>query len=249
MKNKFIPSLISIGNLVSGFISLVFTMNGEFIKAALMIILSMLLDGIDGLIARKLKLQSKIGKEIDSLSDLISFGIAPALLIYSLHFSQREIIGLIVVIPYIICAALRLAKFNLQPSKNYFLGLPTTIAGSFVASLIICSFNLSSLLISIVIIILAYLMVSSIHYPKLEHIVFYIRNYYKLFLMLFISILILLINPKKLIFLPLFAYILYGIKIWVLVKLKVKKIANKTEEEKIEMRDTIFNYDKAKVPY
>ena len=227
MKNKFIPSFISLGNLVAGFLSLLFTINGKWTPAAFTIILSMLLDGIDGLIARKLKVQGEFGREIDSLSDLVSFGVAPAALIYSSHFSQKEIIGLIAVVPYIICSALRLAKFNLQPPKSYFVGLPITIAGSFLASLVICNFKFPPFLLSIIIISLSYLMISPIHYPKIEYMISHILHYYKLFLILLISIFVLFINPKKLIFLPLFVYILYGVKIWALIKLENYKVCNK----------------------
>lgn len=221
MRNKIIPSFISFGNLIAGFVSLLFTMNGQFTKAAFMIILGMLFDGVDGLAARKLKVQSEFGKEIDSLSDLVSFGIAPSVLAYSLYFNSKDFIGLIAVVFFVVCSALRLGKFNLKPSKGFFVGLPITIAGGFIASFVICNFNFSHLLLSLIIITLACLMISSIHYPKFEYMIFHLLNYYKLLTTLLISILILLINPKELIFLPLLIYILYGVVTRILRGLKV----------------------------
>lgn len=223
MKYEYVPSLITLGNLVAGFVSLLFTMKGKFKEAATLIILSAVLDGMDGLVARRFKLESEFGKGLDTLADLVSFGIAPAALIYSMHFIQLEIIGLFIIIPYVICTALRLVRFNLQTPENTFHGLPTTIAGGFLASFVFCNLEFSIFFIATVVILLSYLMMSSIRYPRLEYMVssilFHTLNYFKLFLILLIFVFILFLSPGKLILFPLLFYILHGIKKWILTKL------------------------------
>ncbi|OLS39976.1 CDP-diacylglycerol--serine O-phosphatidyltransferase [Bacillus sp. MRMR6] len=163
MTNQFlkaIPNLFTIGNLLSGVFSITFNMNGYYRAAALCIFLSTAFDFFDGKIARKLKVNSELGVELDSLADIVSLGVAPALLFYSLHAPSPFTTLAFMLFPTM--GALRLAKFNVKPTVGHFIGLPITAAGLMVATMGI--FLYSNTLITV---ILALLMVSPIRIKKL----------------------------------------------------------------------------------
>jgi CDP-diacylglycerol---serine O-phosphatidyltransferase len=112
---------------------------GQYDFAALFIAFSILLDGLDGLVARMTGTASDFGRELDSLSDLIAFGVAPAFLAYSWALSELGRVGVAVTFAFILCGALRLARFNIQASsvdKRYFVGLPIPAAAGAVAALV-----------------------------------------------------------------------------------------------------------------
>jgi CDP-diacylglycerol--serine O-phosphatidyltransferase len=149
---RHIPNLLTSLNLVSGFISIIFILNGEIITASWFILAAMVFDFLDGFAARALKAYSEIGKELDSLADLVSFGVAPGLIIYHLLcaslisdnqivFHNPDVTSLIfIIVPAImpVCAALRLAIFNLDTSQaTSFKGLPTPANALAVVSLIL----------------------------------------------------------------------------------------------------------------
>ncbi|MDH5370664.1 MAG: CDP-diacylglycerol--serine O-phosphatidyltransferase, partial [Gammaproteobacteria bacterium] len=115
------------------------SINGKFEIAAIAIFVAMLLDGIDGRVARMTNTQSDFGAEFDSLADMVSFGLAPALIIYLWTLSSLGKIGWLVAFVYVACAALRLARFNTQAEhsdKNYFQGLASPAAAAIVVGLI-----------------------------------------------------------------------------------------------------------------
>ena len=109
-----IPSLFTAGNLMCGFFSVIATFNGEFINAALFIILANILDGIDGYAARLTKTTSRFGVEFDSLADVVSFGVAPAVLVYIWALVPWHNWGWLAACTYVTCGALRLSRFNVQ---------------------------------------------------------------------------------------------------------------------------------------
>ena len=134
-----LPNLFTTAALFCGFYAIVASINGKFETAAIAIFVSMLLDGIDGRVARLTNTQSDFGAEFDSLADMVSFGLAPALIIYLWTLSSLGKIGWVVSFVYVACAALRLARFNTQAShsdKNYFQGLASPAAAAIVAGLI-----------------------------------------------------------------------------------------------------------------
>lgn len=162
-----IPNLFTICNLLLGCLSLVYASEGYFKMAAIMILFSVILDGMDGKVARKLDVSSLFGKELDSLSDLVSFGVAPALLVYQqmLH-KDFGIWGLLVVLLFIVCGALRLARFSVLNISEYFLGIPITAAGGLVALISLLAGQISPLATIIAMFALALLMVSNLKVPK-----------------------------------------------------------------------------------
>jgi CDP-diacylglycerol---serine O-phosphatidyltransferase len=157
---KAVPNLFTIGNLLSGVFSITFNMNGYYRTSAICIFLSTVFDFFDGRIARKLKVNSEFGVELDSLADIVSLGVAPALLFYSLHTSSPFTTLAFMLFPTM--GALRLAKFNVKPTVGHFIGLPITAAGLTVATMGI--FLYSNTLITV---ILALLMVSPIRIKKI----------------------------------------------------------------------------------
>ena len=166
MNTKFIPSLFTLANLLMGILSLIFTMDGQFKKAAVMILLAMVLDAMDGRVARRLDATSNFGKELDSLADLVSFGVAPAILVYAMGLKDLGLAGLALSVTFALCGAIRLARFNTLNISNYFVGVPITAAGSLVALLSLLHNELPRLVFPIFIVLLSYLMVSNIKVPK-----------------------------------------------------------------------------------
>ena len=134
-----LPNLFTTGALFSGFYAIVAGMNGDYINAAIAIFIAMILDGMDGRIARLTNSSSEFGAQFDSLSDMVAFGVAPALVTFSWSLSSLGKIGWIAAFVYVAGAALRLARFNVQISKvdrRYFIGFPSPAAAALVAGMI-----------------------------------------------------------------------------------------------------------------
>lgn len=166
--NKSFANTITLCNIIFGSLSLVYTLNQEFSTAAIFILIAVVMDGLDGRVARRLDISSQMGKELDSLCDLVSFGVAPAILVYSqvLHPFIYSI-GLLAAIFYIVCGAFRLARFNVLNLSGYFVGIPITLAGTIMAIISFFSASLPSTLILVALLFLAVLMVSNFKVPKL----------------------------------------------------------------------------------
>lgn len=185
---RHIPNFITSLNLTAGFISIVMTLRGDIVNASWFILAAMIFDFLDGLSARALKAYSAIGKELDSLADVISFGVAPAIILYyllNLSLTMQGNIGhgkiLILLLPAImpVCAALRLAKFNIDESQTTsFKGLPTpanalavisiVIARHFSSGSLLTSFTGSSSALIIFTVIISLLMVTRIRMLSLK---------------------------------------------------------------------------------
>jgi CDP-diacylglycerol--serine O-phosphatidyltransferase len=160
---KHVPNFITSLNLASGFVAIIFAANGDLVTASWLILAAMIFDFLDGFSARLLKAYSEIGKELDSLADVVSFGVAPGFIIYyllnnSLPLNTPGVVNsdsvkniLILVIPAImpVCAALRLAIFNVDTTQaTTFKGLPTPANGLAVISVIITAHYSHSALFS-----------------------------------------------------------------------------------------------------
>ena len=174
-----VPSLFTAGNLMCGFFSIIATFNGEFVNAALFIVLANILDGIDGYAARLTKTTSRFGVEFDSLADVVSFGVAPAVLVYIWALVPWQNWGWLAACTYAVCGALRLSRFNVQAqgvSKSHFVGLPIPAAAQMITSTVILYYYLGGegspsrhLTLLLVIYSLAALMVSNIPYLSLKN--------------------------------------------------------------------------------
>lgn len=173
-----VPNLFTTGNLFCGLYAIIAVFNGDYIKAAPAILVALIFDMLDGQSARWTKTTSQFGVEYDSLADLVSFGVAPALLAYSWALKSHGVLGLAVVFAFVGCGALRLARYNVQVAtgdNRHFTGLPIPAAASVLASLWIFDHHILQLgkevkpvLILICTLILAFLMVSTIKYSKFK---------------------------------------------------------------------------------
>ena len=133
------PNLITTAALLSGFYSIIASMNGDFTQAIYAIFIAALFDGLDGRVARAIGAQSAFGEQFDSLSDLLAFGVAPAILMYSWSLNDLGRIGLAACFVYTACAAFRLARFNVQigvVDKRYFIGVASPLAAIMIISLV-----------------------------------------------------------------------------------------------------------------
>ncbi len=134
-----LPNLFTTAALFSGFYAVIASMQGRFEPAAIAIFFAALFDGMDGRVARMTNTQSAFGEQYDSLSDLVSFGVAPAILVFSWSLQTLGKFGWICAFIYTVCAAFRLARFNVQigsVDKRYFIGLASPLAAAVVASMV-----------------------------------------------------------------------------------------------------------------
>ena len=134
-----LPSVLTTFGMFAGFYSIIASINGDFTTAAISILIAMLWDTLDGRVARLTNTQSAFGAEYDSLADLVSFGVAPALLVYEWSLSDLGRFGWLAAFIYLACAALRLARFNTQvgsADKQYFQGFPSPAAAGVIATMI-----------------------------------------------------------------------------------------------------------------
>lgn len=140
-----LPNLMTTANMFFGFFSIILAMKGQFQLAAYAIVASAIFDLLDGRLARLTRSTSKFGAEYDSLSDVLSFGMAPALLMYLWALEPFGRLGWLASFIYLACTALRLARFNVQAhvvEKNYFQGLPSPMAAGIVASAVLAFIDL-----------------------------------------------------------------------------------------------------------
>lgn len=165
MIKKFIPNILTFSNLTFGVLSIIETNNENYFTASVFIILAALVDRYDGRIARFLNVSNEIGKELDSLADMVSFGVAPALLVLFKFGLNGNILGTMASILYVICGCYRLAKYNITTFDGIFSGVPITVCGSIIALLSLLDINNTYILVATTL-ILAYLMVSKIKLKK-----------------------------------------------------------------------------------
>ncbi len=140
-----LPNLFTTGAMFAGFYAIIAGINGHFEAAAIAIFIAMVLDGMDGRIARMTNTQTDFGVQYDSLSDLVSFGLAPALVIYQWSLYDLGKLGWLGAFVYAAATALRLARFNTQAStadKRYFQGLPSPSAAALIAGTVWCGESL-----------------------------------------------------------------------------------------------------------
>jgi len=208
------PSLFTILNIVCGFLSIINSADERFIIASWLIILAAIFDSLDGMMARLTRSASEFGVELDSLADVISFGAAPSFLVYRLHFHLFDGFGVLLSALFMICGALRLARFNVQLvgfDKKYFIGLPIPSAAITFASFVVLFYGetgLSSLHKSILIplvLVLSLLMISTVRYETIpDFSKRAIKQHPIKFSLFLVGLLLMIVTAGKAIF-PLFA--------------------------------------------
>jgi len=173
-----VPNLLTTGNLFCGLYAIIAVFGANYVKAAIAILVALIFDVLDGQSARWTKTTSQFGIEYDSLADLVSFGVAPGLLIYSWALSGYGFMGLAIVFAFVGCGALRLARYNVltgATDNRYFMGLPIPAAAGVLASLMLLDHHIlrvgqevKPVLTLLVTLVLAFLMVSTIRYTKFK---------------------------------------------------------------------------------
>lgn len=210
---SIIPNALTALNLILGVGAIISTFNGQFYEAALFIVAAMISDGLDGRVARYLNASSEFGKELDSLCDLVSFGVAPAILAYAFLLKDLPGVGgYLVAAFFATCGAMRLARFNVNTGvvKGYFMGLPIPAGGCVVATFIMLGIKPSGIIFPIMVAVCGYLMVSTIKYPDFKGKGEKIRMI-PVIMTLLIAGYILFTMKDAILFVPFFAYALFGI--------------------------------------
>lgn len=161
-----VANLITLLNLSFGGAAIMAALNEAYNYSVLFIFIAAFLDRYDGKVARKYNQESALGKQLDSMGDIISFGVAPAILMYEVLFSNFGMVGMFMTIFYITCGAFRLARFNCTETPGFFIGLPITAAGTILTMTFFLIPYFSPTFYLIVSPLLALLMISTITLKK-----------------------------------------------------------------------------------
>jgi len=225
-KIYIVPNIVTTGNMFCGFYSMIASIHGDYIPAAWAILAASVFDMLDGRIARLAKATSQFGVEYDSLSDLISFGVAPAILLYQWTLQPFERLGWLAAFLYLACGALRLARFNVMTgtiSKKYFQGLPIPMAAGLVATFIIFnqtvgwpepgSFVSLNILVLILTFGLASLMISTVKFPSFKELNWRSRASFGFLMVGVLSMILIAVKPEVTLFALLSAYIVISL-VW-----------------------------------
>ncbi|MGD1044752.1 MAG: CDP-diacylglycerol--serine O-phosphatidyltransferase [Bacteroidota bacterium] len=243
-----VPGLFTTLNIFCGFLSIIYTSQGQFSLAAWVIILAAIFDSLDGIMARMTRSSSQFGVELDSLADVVSFGAAPSFLVYQVYLrTMIEPWGILIAALPVVLGAIRLARFNVQLigfDKDYFNGLPIPMQ-----AITMCAFILqfseeltdtnsfAGIAMIVLVVILSLLMVSHVKYdtmPKLSKL--QLKSHPWKFIVVFVALLIVVFSKLFLdnnyLFLMLMLYVIFGIIRAVVIF--VKKIFIRTEDEPIK---------------
>lgn len=164
---KWIPSLLTLSNLILGIMAILYTIKGEILAGILLVMLGLLCDFLDGYCARKLKSVSLLGKELDSLADLVTFVVAPAIMAFVASLHEIHMFGATCILIYVCCGALRLARFNaVQSHISGFVGMPTPLAAVIMLLLTTSSWHPS--VVELGAVMIGVLMISRLSFPSLK---------------------------------------------------------------------------------
>jgi len=213
------PNLFTSFSLFGGFYAIIAAIQGRFDAAAIAILISSLFDGLDGKIARFTNTTSKFGTEYDSLSDLVAFGVAPGLLAFQLCLKPLGRFGWLAVFLYLICGALRLARFNIQKTSlesRHFKGLPIPGAAIFIATLVLFIHSVGGLvpnqhiILIITMYLLSFLMVSTIDYVSFKGLGLFKRRPFNALVATILLFIVVAYKPGLMLFLFSALYVLSG---------------------------------------
>lgn len=204
-----LPNLITSGSLFAGFYVIIASTNGDFVRASWFILLSAILDGLDGKVARLTGTTSKFGVELDSLADVVAFGVAPGVLMYTWALKPFGKLGWLAAFIYVVCGALRLARFNVQVStveSKRFIGLPIPAAASIVATCVLLFYELGGsgeikkVSVVVLVFLLAFLMVSNIQYFSLKDPELFKRQPFIMLVLAIVLLIVVVAQPEIMFF-------------------------------------------------
>jgi CDP-diacylglycerol--serine O-phosphatidyltransferase len=214
-----LPNLLTTGNLLCGFWAIISVFQERFYFAAVAILLAAVFDVLDGKVAKLSGATSKFGMQYDSLADLVSFGMAPALLAFSWALRPYGKFGWLAAFLFVACGAIRLARFNVLASSGetkYFKGLPIPVAAAMIAFTILLYFQLietgwvKDIVILVMIYILAFLMVSNIRYFSFKELDLAKRKPFSIFIFVVLSLIVIVMEPVVVLFAFVLFYVFSG---------------------------------------
>jgi len=258
-----IPSLFTCGNMTFGILSAFSSIGGHFIQAAWLLVGALACDILDGRIARMTHTTSDFGLELDSLSDLVSFGIAPGVMMYLLVLKTMGRIGIAIAVLYILCCALRLARFNVLAQsgeiQKHFVGLPTPASAGVIISFVLSyellkpeeglALNFKTIprlmnlmptffkAMPIVIVVLSFLMVSNIPYMSFKNVKLSRVRTIELFALMIVLIILVVVYPQNIFFIIFTVYAVSGLLFYVpgiIINKRNEEKNNENEDESIE---------------
>jgi len=216
-----IPNVLTSGNLFSGLFAILAVFNANYLAAAIAILVALVFDVLDGKSARLMNSTSQFGVEYDSLADLVSFGVAPGLLIYSWALSGHGMLGSAVMFAFVACGALRLARYNVMTANSeskHFTGLPIPAAASVIATLVVFDHHIvrmgaevKPLLILIMTLTLAFLMVSTIKYRSFKDLKFRGGSHFNYLVWAILGLMLVVAWPQVMLFVLFAGYAVSGI--------------------------------------
>jgi CDP-diacylglycerol---serine O-phosphatidyltransferase len=240
-----LPNLITTASLFAGFYAIIEAIHGNFEVAALAILVSLILDGLDGRVARMTHSSSNLGVQYDSLADLVAFGVAPALIVYFWALQPYGRYGWVAAFLFVVCGALRLARFNVQIGDidpRYFNGLPIPAAATMVSTSILMYYELGEWapnrhgLILCMIYILSFLMVSNVKYYSFKKFELFQRKPFPVLVGAVLLFLVIAIEPKIMSCLAMASYVISGPVLTLLLLWRRRKESDIHETEGLETK-------------
>ena len=228
-----LPNLFTTGSLIAGFYSIVQTMGANFEVAAWFILIASIFDGLDGKVARLTGTTSRFGVEYDSLADMVAFGVSPGVLMYAWALKPFGKIGWLAAFLFVVCGALRLARFNVQVNtveSKRFVGLPIPAAASMVAITVLLFYHLGytgelERRISVLVLIyaMAFLMVSNITFYSFKDPDLFKRQPFGFLVGGVILLIVIIAEPQLMLFVLMLSYICSGVIAYLLRLLRIRK--------------------------
>jgi len=233
-----LPSLLTSGSMFLGFYAILHAFRGDFVRAAVAILFAAILDGLDGRVARLTQTESRFGVEYDSLSDLISFGVAPAVLAYTWALKPFGRFGWLAAFLFLACGALRLARFNIQvgtAESSHFVGLPIPAAAGTIATLVLFVHRLHivlvnrSLIILLLVYVLAFLMVSAMPFYSFKEHGLIRRKPFSTLVLMVLAFVVIVSEPEIMLFAIFSLYVFSGPAIYLRKVVRARKTGEKEE--------------------
>ena len=240
-----LPNLFTTGNLFCGFWSIISVFQEKYFYAAVAILLAAVFDALDGKVAKLSGATSKFGVQYDSLADLVSFGVAPALMAFNWALRPYGKFGWLAAFLFVVCGALRLARFNVMSASGdtkYFKGLPIPAAAAMIALTILLYFELietggiKDILILVMIYALAFLMVSNVRYFSFKELNLAKTKPFRIFIFIVLSMIVIIMEPIVVLFGFIFIYVCSG-PAGMIMAWRKKKAVKKTEAEPLQVGD------------
>ncbi len=239
-KITVLPNIITTAAMFFGFLSVISSLNGNMHRAGIYVFLTIIFDSLDGRIARMTRTVTSFGGEYDSLSDLISFGVAPAVFLYIFFFKSLGKWGVVLPFIYAVCTAMRLARFNLQSSsveKKSFMGLPSPAsAGSIISTALIFQktrnypYEWELIFFAILTFLNSMLMISQLRFRAFKEIEIFSRVNIKEFLLFVLGLMLFVLEPIIFIFSVINLYIIWNLVENLYNGLRKKKVVEEVQE-------------------